>query len=65
MIYTHNWFEVLLTEEGDWWKFDTFEEANEAFQMLVDDGEVVSLQRPANDWTEDNLSYEEIVSSDD
>ena len=65
MIYTHNWFEVILTEEGDWWKFDTFEEANEAFQILVNDGEVVSLQRPDNSWTEDNLSYEEIISSDD
>ena len=58
------WFEVI-NDEGDWWKFDTVEEAKSFFDEMDEQGENVSLQKPTADWDEDNNSYEEIESNFD
>ena len=64
-----NWFEVILPEEGDWWKFNSYEEAHSAYLELLSQNEdfgenyQVELVKPAPDWTEDNLSYLTILDS--
>lgn len=56
------WFEVI-NDEGDWWKFTDFDEAKSFFNEMDEQGENVSLQKPTDDWDEDNNCYIEIESN--
>ena len=53
----NQWFEVI-TEEGDWCRFDELSDAKTFFYQLVKDGEEVTLMKPTQDWSEDFKDYE-------
>ena len=57
------WWEVIVKGGEDWWKFDDFEEAKDAYNQLVEDGEQVALMKPDKDWSEENQSYETLFSN--
>ena len=57
------WFEVIIEGGEDWWKFDDYEEAKNAFIQLIKEGENATLMKPDKDWSEENKSYVTILSN--